>query len=267
MTQYNTTRDQRDNPEDGPVLSLGAVCTVGSVMCHFVAYQNGTGRVAFLQSTIPSMTYSDLNCITKQREFDYARQYGDILKKELHNKDDYKQEYYLSIRDSAIRKIFDRHCVYLACKGQGGDEWGYLRSFTLTSTMCHAILPRSEEGLSQEEVQLLKNDLGLALRSAEDVEVDISWQHKSEADLRQLSNEELKVICNSYSGTFSNKEKDQLIATVNLGPVMMQTIREVEKILKYSFLQPLGPQEHSAHKLGSLNEERVRSVIASIVSN
>jgi hypothetical protein len=213
------------------------------------------------------MTYSDFDYVTEPKEFEYARRFGEILKKELHNEDDYEPDDYLSNRDSTIREIFDRHCVYLACKGQGGDEWRYLRSFTITSTMCHAILPRTDDGLSDEEVTLLKTDLGLALRSAEDVEVDISWQNKAESELKQLTNEELKAICRSYGRTFSNKKKDQLIATVKLGPVMTQSITEVEKVLKYSFLQPLGPQERSAHKLGSLNEERVRSVISLIVSN
>ncbi len=53
--------------------------------------------------------------------------------------------------------------------------------------------------------------------------------------------------------------------TVKEGPVLSQSITEIEKILKYSFLQPLSAEDHSAHKLGSLNEERVRSTIRSIV--
>jgi G:T-mismatch repair DNA endonuclease (very short patch repair protein) len=44
-----------------------------------------------------------------------------------------------------------------------------------------------------------------------------------------------------------------------------QSVTELEKILKYSFLQPLSQEDRSAHKLGSLNEERVRSSIKAIV--
>ena len=115
------------------------------------------------------MTYGDFDYVTEQREFNYARWYVNIIKKELHNEDDYEPEDYLSIHDAAIREFSDRYCVYLAFKGQGGDELWYLRSFTITSTMCHSVLPRDKEGLSQEEVHLLKNDLGLALMSAADV--------------------------------------------------------------------------------------------------
>ncbi len=56
-TRYNTTCDQREISETGPMLSLDAVRSVGNATCHFVAYRNGTGHVTFLQSTIPSLTY------------------------------------------------------------------------------------------------------------------------------------------------------------------------------------------------------------------
>ena len=113
----------------------------------------------------------------------------------------------------------------------------------------------------------MKDDLGLAVRNAEDVELDISWKDKSDAELKQLSNEELKMICKSYGRTFSNKKKDELIKTVKEGPVNSQSITEMEKIIKYSFLQPLPQDDRSAHRFGSLNEERVRSAISSIVSH
>jgi len=49
--------------------------------------------------------------------------------------------------------------------------------------------------------------------------------------------------------------------------VSSQSITEIEKIIKYSFLQPLAQDDRSAHRFGSLNEERVRTAIASIVSH
>ena len=153
----------------------------------------------------------------------------------------------------------------MACKGQGGDDWRYMRAFTITSTLCHAVLPRSEEGLADNEVQLLKEDLGLQIKSQEEVERDDAWQHKTPAELKQLSNDQLKAICKSYGRPFSNKNKDKLVDTVLLGPMENQSITEIEKILKYSFLQPLPQDERSAHRLGSLNEDKVRSVLPSIV--
>jgi hypothetical protein len=53
---------------------------------------------------------------------------------------------------------------------------------------------------------------------------------------------------------------------VREGPVTTQST-EVEKILKYSFLQPLSQDDRSAHKFGSLNEDRVRTAIQAIVSH
>ena len=47
-TRYNTSRDQREITESGPVLSLGTVRSVGNAVCHFVAYCTGTGKVTFL---------------------------------------------------------------------------------------------------------------------------------------------------------------------------------------------------------------------------
>jgi hypothetical protein len=81
LTRYNTNREQRDIPENGPVLSLGAVRSVGSVVCHFVAYRNGTGRVTFLQSTIPSLSYGSFDYITTHKELRYAKPYKAILQK------------------------------------------------------------------------------------------------------------------------------------------------------------------------------------------
>ena len=74
-----------------------------------------------------------------------------------------------------------------------------------------------------------------------------------------------KNNCKSYGRPFSNKNKDKLVDTVLLGPVESQSITEVEKILKYSFLQPLSQDDRSAHRLGSLNEDKVRSSLPSIV--
>ena len=115
-------------------------------MCHFVAYRNGMGRVTFLQSTMPSLSYGSFDYITAHIEMRYPTQFKDILQKEKHNDDNYEPEEYLTIREITMREIFDQHGVYVACNGQGGDEWRYMRSFTISSTLCYAILPRTENG-------------------------------------------------------------------------------------------------------------------------
>ena len=117
-----------------------------------------------------------------------------------------------------------------------------MRACTITLILCHAILPRTDEDWPENELVLLKDNLGLEIKSEVEAEINSSWQHKTQAELRQLSNEQLKTICKSYGRPFSNKNKEKLIETVLLGPLVSQSIAEVEKILKYSFLQPL-PQE------------------------
>ena len=77
---------------------------------------------------------------------------------------------------------------------------------------------------------MLKDDLGIDVRSVADVKINISWQHKDINDLKQLSNEQLKQIYKSYGSPFSNKKKDQLTDTMKQGPIINQSITEIEKI-------------------------------------
>ena len=103
-----------------------------------------------------------------------------------------------------------------------------MRSFTITSTKCNAILPRTDEGLSEQEIVLLKDDMGISVRSVANIEFDISWQHTDVNELKQLSNEPLKQICKSYGYTFPNERKDQLIEMVKQG-LIMNSITKIEK--------------------------------------
>jgi len=100
-TRYNTSRDQCDITASGPVLSLGAVRSVGNAVCHFVTYRNGTCRVTFLQSTIPSLSYGNFDYVTVHRDQEYTRQFSDILHKETHNDHDYKA-------DQSVTWLFER---------------------------------------------------------------------------------------------------------------------------------------------------------------
>ena len=124
-----------------------------------------------------------------------------------------------------------------------------MRAFTITSTLCHANLLRTDYDLLDNQLYLLKENLGLDIKSKSDAEHDKSWQHKTPAELRQLSNDQLNVIFKSYGRPFSNKNKEKLVKTVLQGPMIGQSITEVEKILKYSFLQPLSQEDCSTHNL------------------
>jgi hypothetical protein len=50
-----------------------------------------------------------------------------------------------------------------------------MRAFTITSMLCHAILPRAEKDLSENELVLLKKNLGLDIKSEVEAEIDNSW--------------------------------------------------------------------------------------------
>ena len=109
--------------------------SVSNANCHFVAYRNGTGRVTFLQRTIPSLTCGSFDYISTHNDMSNAKQFKEILQKDKHSEDDYNTEDYLLIRENTVRELFDRHCVYAACKDQGGDEWRHMHVFTITSTL------------------------------------------------------------------------------------------------------------------------------------
>lgn len=72
---------------------------------------------------------------------------------------------------------------------------------TYNPTLCHVILPMTEDGLTEQELKLLKDDLGLDVKSEADVEVDISSQYKDLAALKKLSNGVLKLICKLHGQT------------------------------------------------------------------
>ena len=80
----------------------------------------------------------------------------------------------------------------------------------------------------------LKENVDLVVKSENDTELDESWQHKATAEPRQLSNEQLKSICMSYGIPFTNKTNEKLVETVLLGPVINQSITEVENFLNFN---------------------------------
>ena len=44
-----------------------------------------------------------------------------------------------------------------------------MQSFTIASSLCHAILSPTDEGISEQEIVLLKDDLGIQVRSVANV--------------------------------------------------------------------------------------------------
>ncbi len=57
----------------------------------------------------------------------------------------------------------------------------------------------------------------------------------------------------------------QLIEQIRLGPVQPIMLTKEEKILKYIFLVPLNDKDRSAQKLGTLNKNKVWSVLTAVL--
>ena len=105
LTRFATSQDQCDIPENG-LFSLGAVRSVGNAITHFVMYCNGTGQVTFLQSTLPFLSYGNFDYVTTNNDSKYVTQFSDIMKKEMHIKNDYDSLTFLTDRECLTNEIF-----------------------------------------------------------------------------------------------------------------------------------------------------------------
>ena len=262
-TKYKTCREQRDISENGPVLCLGATRAYGDLTSHLVAYRNGTGRVTFLQSSDPDLSYGNIEYVLQYKEIEYAKTFEKALN-ELSDAGGYDPTSLLSGKDFDMRYYYDSRNVYQATKGQGGREWLFMRPFHMVSTLSHAAIPREREMLSTAEATLIELDLGLRLNRGTQTLDMLEFQTQSTTDLKKLSNAELINICKEYGRPHSGRNKAALVEAVQLGP-KEAAMTEFEKVIKHTLLAPLKDKDRAAHKLGSLNEDDVRSVINSIV--
>jgi hypothetical protein len=80
------------------------------------------------------------------------------MRDELYKERDYDPCLFLSERECEYRYQYeyDSRGVYEVCKGQGGNDWWYLQSFTLTSTLTNSMLPHMDGGLTTEQIIISK---------------------------------------------------------------------------------------------------------------
>ncbi len=76
---YKTSREQWCISKNGPMLSLRATRAIGNTTLHLVLYRNGTGRIAILQSSDPSLSYSNIEYVTMYSDIEYAMRYLKII--------------------------------------------------------------------------------------------------------------------------------------------------------------------------------------------
>ena len=180
--RYKTTREQREIPENGPKLSLGATRSVGTMKSHFVAWRNGTGRVTFLQSSDPNLSYGKFDYITPPTEVEYADKFKTAFEKAKDAEvsgEDYDPTEYLSEKEKKTRHVHDACGVHESTKGQGDGSWFGVKPFTLSGTVGHTMLPRETSNLNQLEVKLLRDDLKIELATPAEEEVNLSWKVSS----------------------------------------------------------------------------------------
>ena len=162
--------------------------------------------------------------------------------------------------------VLDRHGLREETKSQGTPDWFALHQFRATSTLTYHSLPKSEEGLIDEYLNLLTGDLGFQLTpETEDVgPPDLSYQQKSLAQLVAMAKATLVDVTKSYGRPYSGT-KQVLAERIKMGPVVWLELTAVEKMLKHTFMKPLSDKEKTPHKIGSLNEAKVRNAIESIL--
>ena len=105
---------------------------------------------------------TQLNPLSEYRGFDYAAMF-DRASTYLSSGEEYGPNELLSDRQSEIRVQYDAHCVFEYMQRQSGLEWLMARSWTMSSTVGHEVVPLEMEKLSLEERCLLGDNLGRQL--------------------------------------------------------------------------------------------------------
>jgi len=257
-TSYPENREQRVIPEGGPSLSLGATRTVNRRTLFFTAWRSGTGRVTFLQSTKAAHSASEIQYESASRDllysksFEFAERNGGIES--------------LCVPMNYKEHVLDIHGVREECKAQGTPDWFFLHRFRASSTLTYYSLPKTRMGLPEEYVDLLENGLGLQLSPAPptDFPPDLTHAQKSLEQLKRLTKIQLVDICKSYHRPYSGG-KEELARRIKKGPLEVITPTDLEMMLKHTFFAPLKDKDKTPHKIGILNEAKVRNAIGEIL--
>lgn len=261
-TSYKQRLDvnQRDIPEQGPCLSLGATKTIGGRTLYQTAWRNGTDRVTLLQSTKSGHAASNIEYESIASEKSYSK----LFQAACSSGASEEVATCLLYKEQAL---IERGLVE-ECKGQGTPEWFALHRFRASSTLAFHSLPKTKEELSQDQVDLLETKLGLRLaQTTEEVPPpDPQYANKSKTDLQKLTVAELKEIAKSYNRPVSGT-KSMLADNIKKGPREVIVPTDVERMLKHTFFAPLKDKDKTPHKIGILNEAKVRGALASICKN
>ena len=154
-------------------------CSVLDVETH----PKRTGRCTLLQSSLPSLSSSQIDYVTQDKFIQYAQAFQESSKRGKH--DDSPMEPFLDTRRRFIRSVFDDHEVTEMTCSQGGVEWHKARICFITSTGAYGILDRDASVYTSDEEALLADDIGLNLTHPMDTD--------EEEDFQGMTHDELKA--------------------------------------------------------------------------
>ena len=146
-----------------------------------------------------------MDYVTMCSDIRYARVFNNAVA-HLSDETGYDPKSLMTKEEAVMTRHFDANDVYLATKGQGGDEWRLLRFGHITSTLSHDATPRERWKLKENEIILLERDLGRKLEvatskvNADEAADDFdSFEFKSTNDLtKNHGKDRLITICKSY---------------------------------------------------------------------
>ena len=172
-TRYRTNRYQLDIPENGPTLALGYTKAAGERTARLVVARNGTGRVTLLQSSLPSLAHGSLDYITTYNDIDYAN----VFKAALKCKDGETNPltHYLTQLEPTKLLVFEHHRVIEITSSVSGVEWFKVRFGFATSTWGYDVFDRDRNAYTAEQIVFLEEDIGMQLKTTNDLEEEESW--------------------------------------------------------------------------------------------
>ncbi|EJK77849.1 hypothetical protein THAOC_00289 [Thalassiosira oceanica] len=174
QTRYHCKRDQLVVSECGPMLVLGWTKPMGDMTAYLTLFRQGTGRCTLLQSSLPSLSSSQIDYVTQDKFIQYAQAFQESSKRGKH--DDSPMEPFLDTRRQFILSVFDDHEVTEITCSQGGVEWHKARICFITSTGAHGIIDRDASVYTSDEEALLADDIGLNLTYPMDTDEEEDFQ-------------------------------------------------------------------------------------------
>ena len=249
--------------------SLGATRSVSGCTSFLTLYRSGTGKCVLLQTTDPSLTHMDFDYIPEYVEIEYAQWFSNKVDQDNRSEDTRTCVDFFSAKEKVLHNLLltDHKCIHLT-KDQLGKEWMPVKRYFVSSTGAYHILPRERpETMNDAQFEFLSECLGVSVQEEpeEQKEEEVDWTMASDVQLKALRVKGLQEVCKTYNRPYSNKRVTELISEIRKGPKESPKLSVFEKYLKRCHLAPLSDRDKTPHKIGSLNEKNVRSVMAGIV--